>query len=90
MYKIMYTNDGDPYCTRVPGVDSILAETDGTIDIEYNCRQGHCGRCILKLLNGDVMHKEHATDLRKGEILACRSRPVSDIRVAKSSQDPKA
>jgi ferredoxin len=47
------------------------------------CRQGNCGTCTAKLLDGSVrMENEEALteELREqGFILPCVSRPLSDI-----------
>ncbi|MDD3620427.1 MAG: 2Fe-2S iron-sulfur cluster binding domain-containing protein [Desulfobulbaceae bacterium] len=59
-----------------------LAEENG-IDLEYECRQGFCGTCKVKLLSGTVdMETEDGLeddDKRAGFILACVAVPQSDI-----------
>ncbi len=59
-----------------------LAEENG-IDIEYECRQGFCGTCKVKLLAGEVdMETEDGLEdeeIRNGFILTCVSVPKSDI-----------
>ncbi len=66
----------------VYGEQSILTELeDHNLFINYSCRQGHCGTCILKLLSGEVRHQETLVPLSKGEILACSSVPITDITI---------
>lgn len=59
-----------------------LAEENG-IDIQYECRQGFCGTCKIKLLSGKVdMETEDGLeddDKREGFILTCVAVPRSDI-----------
>lgn len=65
------------------GDESILTELEKhNILINYNCRQGHCGDCILFLKEGNVTHKDCLVPLSQGEILACRARPISDIKIS--------
>jgi len=59
-----------------------LAEENG-IEIEYECRQGFCGTCKVKLLSGEVdMDIEDGLedeDREEGFILTCVAVPKSDI-----------
>lgn len=59
-----------------------LAEGNG-IEIEYECRQGFCGTCKVKLLSGEVeMDIEDGLeddDREEGFILTCVAVPKSDI-----------
>lgn len=52
------------------------------IQIEFQCREGFCGACRLRLCKGKVgyRHKPIAF-LDKNEILACCCRPLSDIDI---------
>ena len=64
------------------GDESILTELEShNVLINYSCRQGHCGSCILKLVEGDVLHQECLVPLSEGEILACQSKPTTDIKI---------
>jgi uncharacterized protein YcbX/ferredoxin len=53
------------------------------IAIPYSCRGGKCGRCKVKLIEGEVvtLTNEALTDdeLNQGYILACSCIPLSDI-----------
>ena len=65
------------------GDKSLLSELeDENIIITHNCRQGHCGCCILRLIKGDVMHNTSLVPLSDDEILACQCKTVSDICIA--------
>ncbi len=59
-----------------------LAEENG-IDIEYECRQGFCGTCKVKLLSGKVdMETEDGLEdeeIKDGFILTCVAVPKSDV-----------
>ena len=62
--------------------ESILNELEAhNVLINYSCRQGHCGSCILKLVDGEVVHQECLVPLSEGEILACQSKPTTDIKI---------
>ena len=66
------------------GDESILTELEAhNVLINYSCRQGHCGSCILKLVDGEVLHQECLVPLSEGEILACQSKPTTDIKITK-------
>ncbi len=84
MFKIDVENiNGKTESLYVFGENSILSELeDNNIMLSYSCRQGHCGSCILQLLSGDVMHKDYLVPLSQGEILACRAKPISDIKIS--------
>lgn len=59
-----------------------LAE-ENDIDIDYECRQGFCGTCKVRLLSGQVdMEVEDGLeeqDIQEGFILTCVAVPLSDI-----------
>lgn len=41
-------------------------------NVEYQCREGYCGSCRTKLLEGDVRYTtEPMAFVRQGEILPC-------------------
>lgn len=60
----------------------------------HNCRSGECGECKTKLLNGDVKHDPYSkselsdSERKDGYVLACRSRPTSDVEVAFDQSAP--
>jgi len=83
MFRIDVDNiNGKTESLYVFGDESILTELEShNVLINYSCRQGHCGSCILKLLEGDVLHQECLVPLSEGEILACQSKPTTDIKI---------
>ena len=83
MFRIDVDNiNGKTESLYVYGDESILTELEANnILVNYSCRQGHCGSCILQLVSGDVIHQECLVPLSKGEILACQSKPVTDIKI---------
>lgn len=55
------------------------------VEIKYHCAAGHCGRCKVRLISGEVQ-LEHSggisrEDIFKGFILACCSFPKGDIEI---------
>ncbi|OEY71025.1 2Fe-2S ferredoxin [Rheinheimera salexigens] len=51
-------------------------------DINYQCREGYCGACRCKLLNGKIQYlNEPLAFVRQGEFLPCCSVPVTDIDI---------
>lgn len=66
-----------------------VSEDEGMLDalvrddasISYSCRQGFCGTCRLKILDGEVIHRDSTlTDLERarGYMLPCVSRAGGD------------
>ena len=83
MFRIDVDNiNGKTESLYVFGDESILTELEAhNVLINYSCRQGHCGSCILKLVEGDVLHQECLGPLSEGEILAFQSKPTTDIKI---------
>jgi len=84
MFRIDVDNiNGKTESLYVFGDESILTELEAhNVLVNYSCRQGHCGSCILKLVDGEVLHQECLVPLSEGEILACQSKPTTDIKIA--------
>ncbi len=87
MFKVILEQTKDGVKTQdtsyIYGTRPLLSELeDEHILINHNCRQGHCGSCILNLLKGEVRHKPSLIPLSDGEILACQCVPISDLVVA--------
>lgn len=55
---------------------------DQGIEVHYHCREGYCGACRTKLIQGEV---EYITDplafIDDDEILPCCCKPTSDIHI---------
>ena len=83
MFRIDVNNiNGKTESLYVFGEESILTELEAhNVLVNYSCRQGHCGSCILKLVDGEVLHQECLVPLSEGEILACKSKPTTDIKI---------
>ena len=83
MFRIDVDNiNGKTESLYVFGEESILTELEAhNVLVNYSCRQGHCGSCILKLVDGEVLHQECLVPLSEGEILACQSKPTTDIKI---------
>lgn len=63
--------------------DSILDTLEkNNVNIEYQCRDGYCGACRCKLLDGEVKYfKDVIAFLNEGEILTCSATPTSNITI---------
>ncbi|GAA0542006.1 MULTISPECIES: class I ribonucleotide reductase maintenance protein YfaE [Rheinheimera] len=52
------------------------------LDVNFHCREGYCGACRCKLLQGEVRYlNEPLAFVRKGEFLPCCSIPLTDIDI---------
>ncbi|WP_166839489.1 class I ribonucleotide reductase maintenance protein YfaE [Rheinheimera pleomorphica] len=52
------------------------------LQVNFHCRQGYCGACRCKLLQGEVQYlNEPLAFVRKGEFLPCCSIPLTDIEI---------
>ncbi|WP_246739127.1 2Fe-2S iron-sulfur cluster-binding protein [Bradyrhizobium aeschynomenes] len=74
--------------------DSILqAARRGGVSLAYECGWGSCGACKLTLVDGEVelmfpgAPAVNPRDARRNRILACQSRAISDIIVARGPGD---
>ncbi len=85
MFKIEFDkNNGEKESLYVYGDESILTELEyHNVLLNHSCRQGHCGSCIINLIEGEVIHQECLVPLSSSpkEILACQSRPITDIKI---------
>jgi 3-ketosteroid 9alpha-monooxygenase subunit B len=65
-----------------PGQRMLDTMIDAGLDAPYSCREGVCGACACRLLEGEVemAHNEvlEAADLADGYILACQSVALTD------------
>jgi ferredoxin len=52
------------------------------LDVEYNCREGHCGACRCKLTSGAVEYVGFAMAYTADdEVLPCICRAKSDVKL---------
>lgn len=52
------------------------------VDVQFQCREGYCGSCRARLLEGQIHHvNEPLAWLNEGEVLLCCSIPRSDIKL---------
>ena len=77
---------GDKQFTAQPGETLLQAATRQTIVIPCGCASGMCGTCRVSLVSGavDMQHDGGISpeEEAQGYILACSSRPKSDVAIA--------
>jgi len=77
---------GEKRFTARPGETLLQAATRQAVVIPCGCAAGLCGTCRVSLVSGDVaMHHEgglSADEEAEGYVLACSSRPCSDVTLA--------
>jgi ferredoxin len=82
MFRIDILNKNETKTLHVYGDKSILTELENHhVFLDYSCRQGHCGSCLVKLISGQVLHEESLVQPTDGQILTCCAKPVSDITI---------
>ena len=63
------------------------AALDAGVPFPHSCGSGECGSCKCQLIEGEVTFDRYSPDAlsederERGLILACRTRPVGDVRV---------
>ncbi|SRR6056297_2804140 len=88
VYEVFITDTGESF--RCAAGQTLLTgmERLGRKGIPVGCRGGGCGVCKVHVTAGDIqcrkMSRAHvsAEEEARGIVLACRCRPVSDIRLA--------
>ena len=68
-------------CTWNPRIPSLLefAEAQG-IEVDSDCREGHCGACQTLLVSGDVEYQQKPrVKVEQGHCLLCISMPKSNL-----------
>jgi ferredoxin len=52
------------------------------LELEFECLFGHCQKCLVRLINGDVCHEDvpglTEEERKSGLILLCSCRPKSE------------
>lgn len=87
-YTVTIDQTGESY--RCSGSRSVLEgmEALGKRGIPVGCRNGGCGVCKVRVLEGQyarrVMSREHVSEAEEaaGYVLSCRIKPTSDLRIA--------
>lgn len=66
---------------EVGAKQSILdALLDAGIDVDHNCREGVCGTCIVRAIEGDIEHRDSVlsdAEKKAGDIAICCSRALT-------------
>lgn len=79
---VVLLEDGEHSFVCNPDQTILAAATDAGITVPSSCREGHCGACMAKLLEGTVEQGKVSglsrRDRLAGYILACQGRPTSD------------
>ena len=67
-----------------PTSETILeAMEHAGLDVEYHCRDGHCGACRCKLVSGNVKYVGFAMAYtQEDEILPCVCQATEDIELS--------
>lgn len=76
----VHTNQGT---RNLAGTEATILEMleKEHIKVESHCRQGYCGACRVKV-QGDVEYTTEPLGFhRKGEVLACCSKPKSSLEI---------
>ncbi|MCL6270209.1 class I ribonucleotide reductase maintenance protein YfaE [Sansalvadorimonas sp. 2012CJ34-2] len=78
---IVKIQDGYSFLPR--SGETLLESLEGQdIAMEYQCRQGYCGSCQVKLVNGEIGYDEPPLAfVKEGHILPCCCQAKSDITV---------
>ncbi|CAM3580225.1 class I ribonucleotide reductase maintenance protein YfaE [Parendozoicomonas haliclonae] len=82
MANIVKIQDGYSFLPRAEATLLEALESEN-IAMEYQCRQGYCGCCQIKLIDGDVEYQEEPLAfVQEGHILPCCCKANSDVTVA--------
>jgi len=86
-FKILIEDTHEEYKCRENQSLLLGMEALGKKGIPVGCRGGGCGVCKIEILQGEVvkraMSRDHISqeEEARGCVLACRVRPLSDIRL---------
>lgn len=82
IYLIQVNNIEKPLKYVASSCSILETLENANIQVSYQCREGFCGACRAKLLNGSTQYSnEPLAFVREGEILLCCSKPLSDIKI---------
>jgi anaerobic magnesium-protoporphyrin IX monomethyl ester cyclase len=84
-HKVVVQHDGITTSFKtVPGLTVLEAAREANVDLPFSCAMGGCGSCKVQLVSGEVLlaspHCLDSAELDDGEILACRSVALTDIK----------
>jgi len=86
MHKVTIKNSGHTFDVR-PSQTVLQAAIEAGINLPYGCRNGACGACKAKLLQGKVTHDDYQgsamsdAELAAGNALLCCARPIEDLSI---------
>ena len=86
-YQVTLKASGKQFTVN-PDENLLEAALRQGINLPYGCKNGACGSCKGKVLEGQVTHSQHSesalskTDETAGGILFCCSHPQSDLLIA--------
>jgi ferredoxin len=70
---------------EVPAGETILDVLCANfVDVDYNCREGICGTCLVRVLEGEVDHRDAVmteAERNSGLIAICCSRALTPVLV---------
>ena len=84
--KVTVQPSGHTFEVR-PSQTVLEAAIEAGINLPYGCRNGACGSCKGKVLQGDVMHDDYQgsamsdAELAAGNALFCCARPQTDLTI---------
>lgn len=71
-------------CAEDEHILNVMIDED--LDVPYGCTNGVCGKCKVRLISGEVVQDEQIgledDDIKANYILACQSRPLSDVELS--------
>ncbi|MBP3194539.1 MAG: 2Fe-2S ferredoxin-like protein [Cardiobacteriaceae bacterium] len=69
------------------GETLLEAMENADIPCEYQCRQGYCGHCRMRLVQGKYSYRDTPLAyIRDGEILPCLAQIEADMEIAKVTE----
>ncbi|CAN4265102.1 UbiB 2-polyprenylphenol hydroxylase and related flavodoxin oxidoreductases [Methylophilaceae bacterium] len=86
MQKVTIKNSGNTFKVR-PSQTVLQGAIEAGINLPYGCRNGACGACKAKLLQGKVIHDDYQgsamsdAELIAGNALLCCARPMEDLTI---------
>ncbi|WP_440056047.1 class I ribonucleotide reductase maintenance protein YfaE [Pseudoalteromonas sp. T1lg65] len=81
-FTITIENITEPLNHRAPSCSILETLESAKVEVAYQCREGFCGACRAKLLDGETRYnQEPLAFVRDGEILLCCSQPITDIKI---------